>query len=75
MTKPTQGKDTAVFFFVAATFVLIFPVVLLPDSPIWLRILSLIVGITLMVLGFPRLAAERARKNSARNQPPTTQDQ
>lgn len=61
-TKDPQGS-TAVWYFIAAVFVLVLPNLLFPDVNLVLRIVILVAGVALMAVGFVHLRRETSAKN------------
>ncbi|MBN9211311.1 MAG: hypothetical protein BGO45_05370 [Microbacterium sp. 71-36] len=61
-TNAPQGS-TAVWYFVAAVFVLTFPNLFFPDVNLALRIALLVAGLALMGAGFVQLRREIAAKS------------
>lgn len=60
-TKDPQGS-IAVWYFVAAVFVLTLPNLFFPDVNLVLRIVLLVAGIALMAVGFVHLRRETAAR-------------
>lgn len=67
-TNPDQAPaQIAVWYFVSATFA---ATSLYPEAPTWLRIVCMIVGFVLVVLGGIRLGKEIASRRAAPGSPP-----
>ena len=61
------APQIAVWYFVAATFVFASTILFFPDPDLWLRILTLALGIVLVILGGLQLGRElKARKEERR---------
>ncbi|WP_308798188.1 hypothetical protein [Agromyces silvae] len=59
----------AVWYFVSATFAFA-ATSLYPDAPMWLRIVCMVVGFVLVVLGGIRLGTEITSRRAAPGSPP-----
>jgi membrane protein implicated in regulation of membrane protease activity len=76
-SKPTPPsasggpQQTAVWYFIAATFVLVAPMMLFPDADLWMRLIPFALGVLLLVLGGLQLKREVGdRRNGERSGPP-----
>lgn len=52
------APQVAVWYFIGATFLFVAPILFVTDAPLWLRILSLMLGGIVMVIGGVKFARE-----------------
>lgn len=74
---PTNDRQdsTAVWYFIAATFILTLPNLLFPDMHVAVRVAIVLVGIVIMALGFVHLRGElAARDRPSPDGPPADED-
>ena len=63
MSKSNTTAQVAVWYFVGATFLFVTPILFIPDAPLWLRVVSLILGVIVMIAGGVQFAREISQRN------------
>lgn len=68
MTSKTTPPQTAVWYFLGATFVFLAPTLLFRGADPWVNIATLVLGIVLLAVGIAVLVREQRQRRAARDE-------
>lgn len=68
MNPKTTPPQTAVWYFLGATFVLISPTLLFRGADVWVNIVTLVVGIALLAMGIAVFIREQQQRRASRDE-------
>lgn len=63
------APQVAVWYFIGATFLFVAPILFVTDAPLWVRILSLVLGGIAMIIGGVKLAREISQRGDGGDAP------